>query len=179
MTTRTILMIGAMIALAGCPKSEGDKSAPSATPSVAPSVTAPPITTPSVTPSAAPALPTAEFKITASASTMAFDVTRFYVKTGQPVHVVLENKSPGTLPHNWVLLKAGKEASYALLVVNNADAGYYADAPEVIAHTPLVAPGSTSEVTFNAPTEPGDYPYICSFPGHYMMMKGVLVVKAP
>jgi len=183
MSTRTILMIGTMtVALAGCPKSEGDKPAPSAT--ATPSVTAP-VATPSVTASAAPsasaapALAPAELKITASASTMAFDVTKFYVKTGQQVHVVFENKAPGTLPHNWVLLKPGKEASYAASVVNAVDAGYYADAPDVLAHTALVKPGDKTEMTFTAPSDPGDYPYICTFPGHYMMMKGVLIVKAP
>jgi azurin len=177
MRTRAILTIAMAVTLFGCPKSEGDKPAPTA--SAAPSVTAPPVTTPSAAPSAAPALAPAELKITATGTTMVFDVTKFYVKTGQQVHVVFENKAPGTLPHNWVLLKAGKEASYAASVVSNVDAGYYSDAPEVLAHIPLVTPGNKAETTFTAPSEPGDYPYICSFPGHYMMMKGVIIVKAP
>ena len=110
---------------------------------------------------------------------MVFDVTRFYVTTGQQVHVTFENKGTGQLPHNWVLVKPGKEASYAAFVVEKADAGYYQDSPDVIAHVDLAPPGGKSETTFTAPSEPGDYPYICSFPGHYMMMKGTLVVKAP
>jgi len=166
------------LALFGCPKSEPDKTQPTAT---APSATteAP---KPSAVVSAAPvdaSKPAIDFKISASASTMKFDVERFYATAGQPVHVIFENKKPGTLPHNWVLVKPGKEASFAAFVVDKADAGYWAESPDALAHTDLVNPGDKTEITFNAPTEPGDYPYICSFPGHYMMMKGVLVVKAP
>jgi azurin len=171
-----ILILVAAAALVGCPKSEPEKAAPTAT--------VPATIAPSVTASAPPAVdasqPTAELKISASGSTMSFDVTKFEVKVGQPVHVVLENKPPGELPHNWVLLsKAGKEASYAASVVALEKDGYYKEADEVIAHVDMVKPGKTAETTFIAPKTPGDYPYICSFPGHYMMMKGVLTVKAP
>jgi azurin len=175
MIARAIPLFVAGFVLVGCPKSEPDKTQPSATVEAPKPDAAPLITTPVVD----AAKPPAEFKVTATASTMVFDVTRFYVTTGQQVHVVFENKGPGALPHNWVLVKPGKEASYAAFVVDKADAGYYLDSPDVLAHVDLTAPGSKSETTFTAPTEPGDYPYICSFPGHYMMMKGTLVVKAP
>jgi uncharacterized cupredoxin-like copper-binding protein len=46
---------------------------------------------------------------------------------------------------------------------------------DALAHTPMAKPGESAEVTFNAP-DPGTYPYICTVPGHYMMMKGVLTV---
>ena len=45
----------------------------------------------------------------------------------------------------------------------------------VLAFTPLAAPKQAAEVTFTAPA-PGKYPYICTFPGHYLLMKGVLTV---
>ena len=46
--------------------------------------------------------------------------------------------------------------------------------------TKLLGPKQTDTITFNAPSEPGEYPYICSFPAHLMAgMKGVLVVQAP
>jgi azurin len=48
----------------------------------------------------------------------------------------------------------------------------------ILAHTGLAGGGETVKVTFNAPKEPGEYLYICTFPGHYMAgMKGTLVVK--
>ena len=55
------------------------------------------------------------------------------------------------------------------------DAGYIASGPDVLATTTMAAPKATTEVTFTAPA-PGKYPYICTFPGHYMLMKGELTV---
>jgi azurin len=50
---------------------------------------------------------------------------------------------------------------------------------QIIAHTGLVAGGESDTVTFTAPEEPGDYEYICTFPGHFAAgMKGTLTVKA-
>lgn len=174
-------LLAVALAASACDhKSSGEN--PAATTS-APSATAEapkPSATASAAPvaDAAPAVAAAEFKISATGATMVYDVNKFYVHAGQPVHVVFENKAPGTLAHNWVLLaKPGTEASYAASVVDKVKADFYADGPDVLAHVPLTKPGSTSETTFNAPTEPGDYPYICTFPGHYVMMKGVLTVK--
>jgi azurin len=41
----------------------------------------------------------------------------------------------------------------------------------------MVAPLSATALRFTAPKKPGDYPYICTFPGHWIIMKGVMVVK--
>ena len=42
----------------------------------------------------------------------------------------------------------------------------------------LLGPNETGEVTFQAPTEPGEYPFLCTFPAHCSIgMKGVLIVK--
>ncbi|HEX7604073.1 MAG TPA: plastocyanin/azurin family copper-binding protein [Polyangiaceae bacterium] len=159
-------------------KPAGDKPAPTTTPSATAVVVPSAVASAAPSAVAAPALATAEFKIGATGMTMVYDVSKFYVKPGQPVHVVFENKAPGTLAHNWVLLaKAGTEASFAASVVDKTKDDFYADGPAVLAHVPLTKPGTTSETTFTAPTVPGDYPYICSFPGHYVMMKGVLTVK--
>ncbi len=118
-----------------------------------------------------------EVHIGVSASAMAFDVTKIAAKPGQSVHVVLENKGPGVLPHNWALVKAGSEAAVAAAGLKaGAALGYIAEGQDMLAHTEMVQPGKTGEVTFNAPAEPGKYPYICTFPGHYVMMKGVLEV---
>jgi azurin len=51
-------------------------------------------------------------------------------------------------------------------------------AKEVLAHTKLLGPNETDTVTFNAPYIPGDYLYLCSFPGHYSQgTKGFMTVK--
>ena len=41
----------------------------------------------------------------------------------------------------------------------------------------LAKPGETVEVTFTVPSEPGEYPYICTYPAHFMTMRGVLIVS--
>ncbi|WP_394821223.1 plastocyanin/azurin family copper-binding protein [Pendulispora albinea] len=121
---------------------------------------------------------THEQNIASVGDTMAFDVTGFSVKTGTQVHLVLKNN--GTTPamtHNWVLVKPGTEAAVATAGMNAGQGAGYVQAGDgnIIAHTPLSAPGSTVEITFTAPA-PGMYPYICTYPGHYQTMKGTMQV---
>ena len=54
---------------------------------------------------------------------------------------------------------------------------YVPEVPEVLVYTDMVDPGREFTIYCNAPAEPGNYPYICTFPGHWMVMKGVLVVE--
>ena len=50
------------------------------------------------------------------------------------------------------------------------------DTDDVIVHTTLVQPESSQTIYFTAPSKPGDYDYVCTFPGHAMLMKGILRV---
>ena len=51
-------------------------------------------------------------------------------------------------------------------------------ADQVIAHTKLLGPKQSDEITFKMPTEPGEYVFLCSFPAHYLTgMHGVIIVK--
>jgi azurin len=47
----------------------------------------------------------------------------------------------------------------------------------ILAQTKLLGPGESETIDFKAPTQPGEYPFLCTFPGHFAMMKGKLVVK--
>ena len=110
---------------------------------------------------------------------MAFDKTTLTLPAGAEVHLTLKNTATvATLPHNWVLVKTGTEASVAAAGLKRGEPAGYVDVidRDMLAFTPLAKPGETTEVTFTAPSEPGTYPYICTMPGHYMMMKGVLTV---
>lgn len=115
---------------------------------------------------------------------MKFNVTRAEVAAGQPVKVIFTNI--GSMPkvamgHNWVLLKKGvdgKAFSDAAVAAAATDYIPAAMADAVLAHTKLLGPKQTDEITFTAPTEPGEYTFLCSFPAHYVAgMHGVLVVK--
>jgi azurin len=106
------------------------------------------------------------------------------VKAGQDVKVTLTNI--GNMPkaamgHNFVLLKKGADAKAFVDAAVTAAATDYipaAQADQVIAHTKLLGPKQSDEISFKAPTEPGEYVFVCTFPAHYLSgMKGVLVVQ--
>jgi azurin len=54
---------------------------------------------------------------------------------------------------------------------------YVPASPRILHATPLVEPGRRAELAFTAPATPGRYPYLCTFPGHWRMMRGVLIVE--
>ena len=172
MRTSFTLLAGACLVLFACEKPAEKKETPPS-PSASTSAAAPIATTP---PPPTGEGKTVELHVTAQATTMAFDPTTLTVPAGATVHLTLENKKPGALPHNWALVMPGTEAKLAAdgLAMGEA-ASYIAKGPDLLAYTELVKPGTTGEVTFKAPP-PGKYPYICTFPGHYMVMKGVLTV---
>lgn len=131
----------------------------------------------------APATAPRVIEITAG-DNMKFSVTSIEAKPGEELKVILVNI--GTLPkeamgHNWVLLKKGADANAFATAAATAQATEYipvALKDQVIAHTELIGPRKSSEVTFKAPSEPGEYAFLCSFLNHFFAgMKGVLVVK--
>lgn len=116
--------------------------------------------------------------------TLKFNVTRIEAHPGQTLHVQLRNE--GTVPkesmgHNWVLLDRDSEAApYALAAISARAEGCMpkALAAHVLAFIPLLGPKEVGDVTFTAPDQPGQYPFICSSSGHAMAgMRGELVVK--
>lgn len=182
-TTLFIIMaLGTTSLAAGCGKSNETSSGappPSASAStVVPAAVPPPPPPPSATASAAPeAAKKAELEIASVGDTMFYDKKTLTVPTGAQVHLTLKNNGKlAVMQHNWVLVKKGTEAKVALAGMEKApDAGYVVPSDDVLAYTPLAPPQKTVEVTFTAPA-PGDYPYICTYPGHYVVMKGVLTV---
>ena len=113
---------------------------------------------------------------------MKFSITAIEAKSGEQLKVVLTNI--GSIPkeamgHNWVLLKPGSDvAAFSMAASTAKDKDYVPDAlkDQVIAHTKVLGPKQSDEVTFTAPA-PGEYPFLCSFPGHFALMKGTLTVK--
>lgn len=113
---------------------------------------------------------------------MKFSVATIEAKAGEELKVVLKNV--GTLPkeamgHNWVLLKAGTDPmAFSATSATAKDTDYIGASvkAQVIAFIKVLGPKQTAEVTFKAPAA-GEYPFICSFPGHAALMKGTLKVK--
>lgn len=103
------------------------------------------------------------------------------VKPGEPLAFKLSNKD--VMPHNLVIVKPGTEQKVgeaAFKMVSDPKAGekhYVPDLPEVLHFIPVINQNQTHTLHFRAPTEPGDYPYICTYPGHWQSMQGILRVK--
>tara|TARA_B100000989_G_scaffold192029_1_gene144754 strand:- start:119 stop:556 length:438 start_codon:yes stop_codon:yes gene_type:complete len=117
--------------------------------------------------------------------TMQFDTKEFTVKAGEEVE--LELKNIGKLPkiamgHNLVILKKGISAiKFGQKIMGMGASATNvlpaASMDDVIAATKLLGPSESDTITFTAPNEAGDYQFVCTFPGHFAMMRGIMVVK--
>jgi len=125
-----------------------------------------------------------EITITGNDSMM-FDVKQFSVSAGTDFKLTFKNI--GNLPkiamgHNLVVLK--KDVTAIAFGQKVLAAGGSATNPlpdsvkgDVLVATKLLGPGETEELNFTIPTETGSYEYVCTFPGHFAMMRGVMEVK--
>lgn len=111
---------------------------------------------------------------------MKYDKELITAKAGTTIRIILQN--PDHMQHNLLLLKpkttakVGAAADMLVQDPNGAKMGYIPKMPEVIAATPMINPGGRYTLTIKLPDVPGDYPYICTFPGHWRIMKGILRV---
>ena len=116
--------------------------------------------------------------------TMQFDLKSFEVKAGQKVELTFKNV--GKIPkiamgHNLVVLKKGISAVAFGQKAMGAGANATNALPEsvkgdTIASTKLLGPDENETITFTVP-ETGDYEYVCTFPGHFALMRGIMKVK--
>ena len=121
-------------------------------------------------------------RIEAVAAQMKFDLARFTVAAGETVVIELVNKDE--MPHNLVVGKEGALETVGLAADKMAalpDAfarSFVPATPEVLFSIRLLQPGETLQARFTAPTKPGNYPFICTFPAHWRTMNGVIEVRA-
>ena len=112
---------------------------------------------------------------------MKFNLEEIKVTSGNLVNLTLIHvgKLPITaMGHNFVLLKKGTNvAEFAVAAMAEKDNGYVPiNNHDIIAYTEVVGGGSSTTISFTAP-EKGEYDFICSFPGHYSIMKGLFIVE--
>ncbi len=167
------LVLAAGLALSAC----GGGDAPAPTAPVAPAAPA----APAPEAAAPPAYEgeAAAITIAPVGEEMKYATTEFTVKPGQTVNLTFTNTATSAaMHHNVAILKSTDDVqTVGQAAASAADTDYIAPrtASRVIAHTAMSAPGETHEVTFTAPAA-GDYPYICTYPGHFIMMKGTMHV---
>ena len=110
-----------------------------------------------------------------------FDIYRFEVVTGSTVKIVL--KHTGSLPkeamgHNIVILKPGNDMmAFATAAITARETDFIPPGmvDQVLANTSMVGGGETTTLEFTAPA-PGEYVYVCTFPGHAAVMNGKMIV---
>ncbi|WP_442505254.1 DUF6797 domain-containing protein [Novipirellula sp. SH528] len=114
-------------------------------------------------------------------SNLTYATREFSVRANEVLAVTLSN--PDVVPHNWVLVQRGAlqhvgELGNQMIANPNAFAQQYIpESDQVIAHTDIVSPGQEQTIYFLAPSAPGRYPFLCTFPGHWMVMNGMMVVE--
>lgn len=112
---------------------------------------------------------------------MQYDKKLITVKAGQKVTLNFEN--PDFMQHNFVLIKPGtmqKVGAAADALAQDPEGAkkqYVPRMPEVLHFTKLLTPDEEVALEFTAPSQPGDYPYVCTFPGHWRIMNGILRVE--
>lgn len=137
---------------------------------------------PSVFAEALRALHTRIVEITTVEAQMAYDVTAFRVAPGQQVEIVFRNAD--VLPHNLVIVRPGAgemvgRAADAMATDPDAfEKEFIPDSPAVMHTTKMLQEGESVRLQFTAPEQEGNYPYICTFPAHWITMKGVMEVAA-
>jgi len=114
------------------------------------------------------------------ASQMKYDAAGFKVLPGTRVRLTLLNEDE--MPHNLIITRPAPDKGLALaqtawaLGEQGVARNWIPDDPRVLAATKMVGPHAMEELVFTAPAEKGDYPFVCTFPGHAMAMNGVMSV---
>ena len=112
---------------------------------------------------------------------MLYTKTKFKVKAGQPVKLIFTN--PDATQHNLVIVKPGAVEEVGMAGNEMAKdpsgitKGFIPESDQILHHTQLLNPDTAEVLRFEAPREPGVYPYLCTFPGHWIVMKGEMVVE--
>lgn len=114
---------------------------------------------------------------------MQFNKQTLTAKAGQKVKLTLTHVGKldkQVMGHNVVILtKDANPEDFAGKAATARDNNYIpADmTDQIIAHTDMIGGGQSTSVEFTAPTEPGEYDFLCSFPGHFQMMRGKFIVE--
>ncbi len=111
-----------------------------------------------------------------------YDIKMFTVKAGRPF--VLRFVNPDNMPHNIVFTKIGAREEVGRLadiLAGDPDAAkqhYVPRSDKILFASPVIDDHSKMTLDFTAPAKPGDYPFLCTLPGHWRIMHGVMrVVK--
>ncbi|GLR18431.1 hypothetical protein GCM10007940_30470 [Portibacter lacus] len=112
---------------------------------------------------------------------MAFDDTLIYAMAGQKIELKLKNIDE--MPHNMVLIQKGSLETFGKIVdqfltdPKAAESNYLPKSRYILGATDMLDPGESGVIRLTLPNEPGVYPFVCTFPGHWRVMQGKLIVS--
>jgi azurin len=105
-------------------------------------------------------------------------VTNFEVTAGSKIRLIFNNNDDMT--HNVVIVKPGSADEIANLALQlglkGSQMSFVPASSNVLFHTSLLQPESSESIYFTAPSTPGEYTFICTFPGHASVMRGIIKV---
>lgn len=116
-----------------------------------------------------------------TAGNLTYATRELRVRANEPIAFTLNN--PDVVPHNWVLIRPGTlqhvgELSNQLIANPEAYArNYIPESDKILCYTDIVGPGQSQTIYIQTPAQPGRYPFLCTFPGHWMVMNGELIVE--
>jgi putative heme-binding domain-containing protein len=111
---------------------------------------------------------------------MLFNKDRIAAQAGKPVEIVFENSD--IMPHNFVVTQPGALEEIGLLGESSStqpgalERNYVPPSDKILLASRLLAPREAQQLSFSAPTAPGVYPYVCTYPGHWRRMYGAFYV---
>jgi uncharacterized cupredoxin-like copper-binding protein len=126
-------------------------------------------------------IPEAREIVLEAGKNLSFSPRDLSAQPGEPLKLVFRN--PDVVPHNFVLIRPGQLEAVGQLAnrfIASPEAvvrHYVPVSDDVLAYTDVVPPGKEFAIFLRAPESPGKYPFLCSFPGHWMAMNGVLSVS--
>jgi len=119
-----------------------------------------------------------EVRIGTVVEKMQFDVAEFAVKAGKKVRLTFFN--PDFMNHNLVMVQPGAadEVGLAALAMGakGFETGFIPENGKILFASKLLENKEEQVIEFTAPEKPGDYQYVCTFPGHHVLMRGIMRV---
>lgn len=121
-----------------------------------------------------------EIHISVVKNEMRYDLEEFTVTAGETVEIIFTNGD--FMQHNLLIIQpgtlnaVGQAADVLAADAKGAGMQYVPDLPQILFSTPLVDPEKTVKLTFTVPSAAGQYPFVCTFPGHWRLMNGIMKV---
>ncbi len=113
-----------------------------------------------------------------------FEPPRFEAKAGELLQIELENADVSHQPHNFLIVKPGQVQEVVKIAMEMGESGpnrgFIPEHPAILVSSgKVVDPDGAAKLKFTVPKEPGVYGYVCTVPGHGMIMYGALYVDSP